>query len=516
MIKKKRIASFFLALILLSALFFGFSKQTIALKKTAYVSTSSEPYNGRVFYEIFVRAFNDSNHDGIGDLKGVTEKLDYLKAMGIKGIWLMPINPSPSYHGYDVSDYYSINRDYGTMDDFKELIKEAHKRDIKVEMDMVINHTSTENPWFKEASTNKDSKYRNYYIWTNDKKVASESSPINSQPWTPLSDEYYYSLFWSGMPDLNYDNKDVRDEMKNIAKYYLDMGVDGFRLDAAMWIYTNDDNKNIAWWKEYSDYIKSINKNAVLVGEVWQSASKLIAPYYKSLDSCFNFPLADSIVTGVQSGSISNVISTANYAYDKYKAVNKNFIDSPFLSNHDMNRSMNAFQSVDLAKHAAAILLTLPGTPYVYYGEETGMMGIKPDERIRQPFIWDNKDKSKNSSWESSDNNLNKVAVNVQEKDKNSLLNFYKTLINLRNNNNALKWGDFKAIDTENNGVAAYKRIYKNEQVYIYINVSKNKTKESIDLKQAKVLYSNIKTAKNLSFAGKVSLSANQILILGK
>lgn len=516
MTKKRKIASLFLVLILLSTLFFWVSGQTVAQNKTVSLSATNEIYNGRIFYEIFVRAFNDSNNDGIGDLKGVTEKLDYLKALGVRGIWLMPINTSPSYHGYDISDYYNINPDYGTMDDFKELIKEAHKRDIKVEMDMVINHTSTENAWFKEASTNKNSKYRNYYIWTNDKKVAAETSPISSEPWTALGNEYYYSLFWSGMPDLNYDNKDVRDEMKKVAKYYLDMGVDGFRLDAAMWIYTNDDNKNIAWWKEYQDYIKSINKNAVLVGEVWQDASKLIAPYYKSLTSCFDFPLADSIITGVQSGTVSGVIATANNAYEKYKAVDKNFIDSPFLTNHDMNRSMNTFQNVDLAKHAAAILLTLPGTPYIYYGEETGMMGYKPDERIRQPFIWDNKDKSKNSSWESSDNLLNKVAVNVQEKDKNSLLNFYKTLINLRNKSNALRLGEFKAIDTESNGVAAYKRIYKNEQVYVYINVNKETDKEKIDLKQAKVLYSNIKTANSLTFSGKVSLGSYQILILQK
>lgn len=513
---KKRSISLLLALILISALFFGFSKQTLALKKTTNISTINEPYNGRVFYEIFVRAFNDSNNDGIGDLKGVTQKLDYLKSLGIKGIWLMPINSSPSYHGYDVSDYYSINKDYGTLEDFKELIKEAHRRDIKVEMDMVINHTSTENPWFIAASTNKDDKYRNYYVWTSDKKVAAENSPISTQPWTELGGEYYYSLFWSGMPDLNYDNRDVRDEMKKIGKYYIDMGVDGFRLDAAMWIYTNGEDKNLAWWKEFRDYIKSINKNAVLVGEVWQSAPKLIAPYYKVLDSCFNFPLAESIVMGVQSGTISSVMSNTNYAYEKFKAVNKSFIDSPFLTNHDMNRSMNTLQNVDLAKSAVAILMTLPGTPYIYYGEETGMMGNKPDEQIRQPFIWDNKNKAKNSSWEVSDNDLNRVAVSVQEKDKNSLLNFYKNIINLRNNNNALKLGSFNLINTENNEVAAYRRSYKNDQVYVYINVSKNIVKENIDIKSAKVLYSNVKTAKVINFKGKISLSANQILILEK
>ena len=175
--RTKNIALIFLVIAIINAIFFGCFKQTVA---------QQEVYNGRVFYEIFVRAFNDSNHDGIGDLKGVTEKLDYLKDLGIKGIWLMPINESPSYHGYDVTDYYKINSDYGTLDDYKEPIKEAHKRDIKIEMDMVINHTSTENEWFKAASTDKDSKYRNYYQWSSDPNVATEGSPISANPWTPL------------------------------------------------------------------------------------------------------------------------------------------------------------------------------------------------------------------------------------------------------------------------------------------------------------------------------------------
>lgn len=503
---KKRIFILFLIVAIASTIFFGCSKQTVA---------HDENYNGRVFYEIFVRAFNDSNKDGIGDLKGVTEKLDYLKGLGIKGIWLMPINESPSYHGYDVSDYYKINPDYGTVEDFKELIKEAHKRDIKVEMDMVINHTSTENEWFKEASADPNSKYRDYYIWTKDGEKAKETSAISAAPWTPLGDSYYYSLFWSGMPDLNYDNKAVRDEMKKVAKYYLDMDVDGFRLDAAKWIY-NEDGKNIDWWQEYNKYVKSIKKDAVLVGEVWDNNSNVVAPYYKALDSCFNFSMADALVKGISNGAISNFMFSANFAYESYKKENKNFIDSPFLSNHDMNRAMDSFQNIDEAKQAAAILLTLPGAPYVYYGEETGMTGIKPDEQIRQPFIWDNKDITKNTSWEKSDNDINKVAVSVQQKDKNSLLNFYKTLINLRNNNSALKLGGFKDLKAKNDTVVAYKRSYKGEEVYIYVNAGNKKVEEKIDFSKSKVLYSNKSHKETLKNDGKIKLDSNEILIIQK
>ena len=501
---KTRIFTLFLIVAMLSTIFFGCSKQTVA---------QNEAYNGRVFYEIFVRAFNDSNKDGIGDLKGVTQKLDYLKDLGIKGIWLMPINDSPSYHGYDISDYYKINPDYGTMEDFKELIKEAHKRDIKVEMDMVINHTSIENQWFKEAAADPNSKYRNYFIWTKDSEKAKETSAISAQPWTPLGDAYYYSIFWSGMPDLNYDNKEVRDEMKKVAKYYLDMDVDGFRLDAARWIYL-ENNKNVDWWQEYSKYVKSIKKDAVLVGEVWDNNSQVVAPYYKALDSCFNFSLADSLVKGISNGSVSNILGAANYSYDCYKDEKKNFIDSPFLTNHDMNRAMDSFQDIEAAKEAAAVLLTLPGAPYVYYGEETGMTGSKPDEQIRQPFIWDNKDTSKNTSWEKSDNDLDKVAVSVQEKDKKSLLNTYKTIINLRNDTSALKLGDYKDLEAQSDGVMAYKRSYKGQEVYIYVNVGKEKATEKTDLKKAKVLYSNKSETGTIKCNGKISLEPYQILIL--
>lgn len=502
---RKRSIVYVLVICLVCSVFFGCNRQTFAQK---------EDYKGRVFYEIFVRAFNDSNGDGIGDLKGVTQKLDYLKNMGIKGIWLMPINSSPSYHGYDVSDYYSINKDYGTMEDFKQLIKEAHKRGIMVIMDLVINHTSTENSWFREASQDKNSKYRNYYLWSSDSNVENETSPISSQPWTKLGNEYYYSLFWSGMPDLNYDDKDVRDEVKKIAKTYLDDGVDGFRLDAAKWIY-NETDKNTAWWQEFNSYIKSINKNAVLVGEVWDNQNEIIN-YEGYLDSCFDFPAADLIMNSVASSSMSGLGSGLQNIFDAYTSKNSSYVTSPFLTNHDMDRVMSKLNDTEQAKGAAAVLLTLPGTPYIYYGEETGMTGAKPDEQIRQPFVWDNKDKSKNSSWEPIQNDIDKIAVSVQEKDKNSLLNFYKTLIALRNNSDALKYGDFKAVAVENNSVGAYKREYKGKTVYVYINMDKNSAVENTDISSAKVLYSNKRTDKKVKFSGKIELKPMEIMLLEK
>lgn len=485
---------------------------------TAKMVNQEKNYEGRVFYEIFVRSFNDSNGDGIGDLNGITQKLDYLsKDLGITGIWLMPINTSPSYHGYDITDYYSINKDYGTMDDFKKLIGEAHKRGIKVIMDLVINHTSIEHPWFKEASINKNSEYRNYYIWADKNTDINQLSAMGTQMWRQLGDDYYNAVFWEGMPDLNYDNKDVRNEMKKVAKYYLGMGVDGFRLDAAMHIYDGDHNKNTAWWKEFNDYVKSQNKDAVLVGEVW-SDTETIGKYLTSLDSAFNFPLAQDIINSVSSGSMGILSDQIKAIYDSYAGKNSSYLDSPFLTNHDQNRVMSQLNDVNKAKEAAAILLTLPGTPYIYYGEELGMTGQGRDENKREPLIWDNKDTSKNTSWEpviSGDPET--AAVNIEINDKNSLLNFYKAMISLRNKNNVLKYGNYQTFITENFNVLAYKRVQDKKVVYVYINAAEDNEKENMEIGSGKVLYSNRRSDKKVKAKnGQIELKPNEILILEK
>lgn len=508
---KKKTISLAVIIVLMSTLFFGCNIQTIAQNG----SNQKEAYNGRVFYEIFVRAFNDSNGDGKGDLKGVTEKLDYLsKDLGVSGIWLMPINSSPSYHGYDVTDYYNVNSDYGTLEDLKELLEEAHKRNIKVVMDLVINHSGKGHPWFKEAAANKNSKYRNYYLWADNNTDVTEGSSLSAQPWVPIGEDHYYALFWEGMPDLNFDNKEVREEMKKVAKFYLDMGIDGFRLDAAMHIYKETD-KNLQWWKEFSDYVKGENKDAVLVGEVWDK-TQTISQYMGTFDSNFNFPVGEAILSMASTGSVGNADFTIINAYEQYAAKTPRFIDSPFLTNHDQNRVMSVLNDVEKAKKAATILLTLPGTPYIYYGEETGMTGMKPDERIREPFIWDEKDRSKNTTWIDSTNEADKIAVNVQIKDKDSLLNHYKNIIAVRNNSDALKYGNFELIDTVSSNIFAFKRTLKDRSVYVYINLGNENLKEKIDISKAKVLYSNKKKDKSLSLKGELELKGDEILILEK
>lgn len=505
----KRIFSLILTIFISASLFFGCGTQPVA--------QNTKGYNGRVFYEVFVRAFNDSNGDGVGDLKGLTEKLDYLKDMGIEGLWLMPINKSPSYHGYDVIDYYSINEDYGTMEDFKNLLEEAHKRGIMVIMDMVINHTSSQNPWFVEASSKEDSKYRDWYLWTKDESKAMESSPMGAaNPWVRNNgkDEYYYALFWSGMPDLNFDNAEVKDEMKKIAKYYLDMGVDGFRVDAAKWIY-NDTESNLKWWKEYNDYVKSINSKAVLVGEVWDNIFAM-SPYQKVLDSFFDFSSGEEIIKSVKDSSFDTLASNLKDNYELLTEENKEFVSAPFLTNHDQNRVMSLLMDEQKLKEAAAIYLTLPGTPYVYYGEEIAMTGEKPDERIREPFIWDSKDESKNTKWIDSTNDKEKAAYDIQKGNKESIYNFYKDIINIRKNNDVLKYGDIQALENSESKIFVMGRKYQKELAFVIINSQDSEASVKLQEGSYKVLYSSARKDKKVKSKGILNLNPQEILIIKK
>jgi glycosidase len=485
-----------------------------------------EGYEERVFYEVFVRSFNDSNGDGVGDLKGLTQKLDYLKDLGIKGMWLMPINASPSYHGYDVTNYYEINPQYGTMEDYQELIREAHKRDMLVVMDLVLNHTSAYHPWFIASKTDKESKYRGYYLWADEKTDKKEISSINTKPWIKLkslSNEYYYAIFAGNMPDLNYDNTEVRQQAKDIAKFYLNMGVDGFRLDAAKHIYDNDNTKSADWWKEFNDYVKNENKNALLIGEVWDKP-EVVKEYMKGLDTCFNFEASEIILKSLFKNDISRLSTDIKSIYDGFKSIDKNYKDSIFLSNHDTARAMSRVQDVERftdnpterAKRAAAILLTLPGTPYIYYGEETGMRGNKPDEQIREPFIWDNKDKKKNTSWQTSINHPDNIAVSVLTNKPDSIWSFYKNLIALRNGSKILKFGSLEVVEAGSSNVLAYKRVYEDKEVYVLVNGNSDQIQEKLALKDVKILYSNKRDDKQLNINGLLQLKGEEILIIEK
>lgn len=404
-----------------------------------------------VHYELFVRAFCDSNGDGIGDLNGVTSKLDYLQDLGISAIWLMPVNPSPSYHKYDVVDYYGIDPDYGTMDDFRRLIREAHRRNIRVIMDFVINHTSRQHPWFREAIKSKDNPYHDWYVWMSPediealniatREITADSGEKN--PWHSVRGasykEKYYALFWSGMPDLNYDNPEVRREIYKAGKFWLtDVGVDGFRLDAARHIYPDwEEPKNHAFWEEFRQEMESVRPDVYLVGEVWTRPER-IAPYFRGLKANFNFDLRlilEEIIRNEE--DTEEAIAFLHEAHCAFRQVNPQFIDALILSNHDQDRIGSLLKgNLNHLKVAANLLLTLPGLPYLYYGEEIGMLGLKPDENIREPFVWDvGKQDPHRARWRKARYSTSRTVVPLarQESDPNSLFSHYKRLIHFRN-----------------------------------------------------------------------------------
>lgn len=443
------------------------------------------PWPGTVNYEIFVQSFADSNGDGIGDLNGVTGKLDYLHDLGIKGIWLMPIHPSPSYHKYDVVDYRGIHSEYGTMDDFRNLLAEAHKRDIKVIIDMVINHTGVDHPWFQEAKKSPDNEYRNYYVWAKKdsiagqiakKKTTLDSDNITQWHDVPGQEESYYGFFWGGMPDLNYDNPVVKQEIFDICKWWLEeIGVDGFRLDAARHIFPDDrPEANWQFWQEFRAEMEKVKPNVFLVGEVWTPAEEA-APYFKGLHALFNFDLGYAITNTVNRGTAGNLLQQYGEIQEVYQQNQPDYIDATFLTNHDQNRILNELGGeLSKAKLAAAILLTLPGTPFIYYGEEIGMLGKKPDEYIREPFLWNIQDEDPiRTSWMSPTYSTNVTIRSLAQQINNSssLYNYYKSLINFRNQNKEIGMGRLVPVTGLPENILAYYRIYQEDSTLVIHNL---------------------------------------------
>lgn len=459
-----------------------------------------------ITYEIFVQSFADSNGDGIGDIKGMTSKLDYLQNLGVEGIWLMPMNPSPSYHKYDVSDYYDIHPDYGTLDDFKNFVKEAHKRNIKVVMDMVLNHCGRTNKWFQEALKDPNSKYWDYFVWTHkdDPQTKAEGKIIsgdssNRRRWVKVdgSDYLYYAYFGGSMPDLNYDNPKLRQEVFQVGKFWLgEVGIDGFRLDAARHIFPDeraaDSHK---WWEYFLQEMKTVNKDVYIVGEVWAPA-EVVGPYLKGIPALFNFDMGGEIIKAINEENGSQLVSKHKKIEDFYASVNPDYVDATFLTNHDQNRVMSSVNgNSDKEKMAVALLLTLPGSPYLYYGEEIGMPGKKPDQFIREPFLWDSKAKDQfRATWIQPRNSTDSTVVPAAAQliDKNSLFNYYKKFIQLRNKSYALTYGKLIPADLSNSpSVCAFIRSDENESLLVVHNLSKENQTISLpsDLQDYKVQY---------------------------
>lgn len=492
------------------------------------VETSAKGWwNTSTFYEIFVRSFKDSNGDGIGDFKGITSQLDYLNDgdpkthsdLGITGIWLMPIMPSPSYHGYDVVDYMTVNQQYGSMADFKELVQECHKRGIRVIIDLVVNHTSSSNPWFQQAKAGNKG-FENWYVWSD--KLPNEDGPWGQNVWHKASNgRYYYGVFTADMPDLNYRNPMVTQMMEMITRHWLeDVQVDGFRVDAARYLYEDgvskqDTKDTILWFQNWRNFLKPINPEAFVVGEVWAETyiqKKYLNP--KGMDSLFMFDLAEDIKGAIYSPDPSRI----NKGYQTAIDAMPDYGFSTFLSNHDQERVSNLYGGDDgKSKQAAFVYLTGPGIPFVYYGEEIGMLGAKPDLNIRKPMQWTG-DKTAGFTtgdpWTEVNKDVPERNVARQAEDPDSLLSWYRELIAIRNEHPVLATAPYLSFTSNCKTLYATLRTDGEDTLLTLLNIGgkeQNNCKISIEKSplsgdyQATTIWGKSEI-KNLSFGANGSL----------
>ena len=443
-----------------------------------------------VFYEVFVRSFADSTEgplagDGVGDLRGLIERLDYLNDgdpdttddLGVDALWLMPVCQSPSYHGYDTTDYRRINDEYGTNEDFKALVAACHERGVKVIIDMVLNHCSQDHPWFV-SSTVPGSGAHDWFVWSDEKP--DWKGPWGQDVWhaSPAGDgSYYYGLFWSGMPDLNYRSESLTEETFDMLRFWLeDLGVDGFRLDAIRHLIEEgkvqeNTPATHAWLRRMFDFIKSVNPEAMTVGEVWASSDDVSRYVGDQMDLAFEFDLCYAIVEGLRRGEAWPIAERMK----KIRSLYPLGMYATFLRNHDQPRTLHELGGDRAAARlAATIQFCMPGVPFVYYGEEIGMSADKPDEQIRTPMQWSGGAHAGFSTaepWEEPRDDYAEVNVAAETDDPGSLLSHYREMIALRHEHPALRIGTFTNIETSKPGLLAFVREYEGEKLLCLFNL---------------------------------------------
>jgi glycosidase len=441
-------------------------------------------WNDTVFYEIFVRSFHDSDGDGIGDLQGIIQKLDHLNDgdpttgddLGIGGIWLMPINDSPSYHGYDTTDYRAIDPDYGTLADLQQLLDACHARGIRVIVDYVMNHCSTQHPWFQAAAAG-DPAWRDWFRWS--PFDPGQTGPWGQDVWHWHASGWYYGLFWGGMPDLNYDHPPVRQEMFETAAWWLqDVGVDGFRLDAVLYIHEDGDQlqntaQTFQFWQDFGAHVRAVAPDALTVGEAWTNTATVVQYVTEGrLDLAFEFDLAGAILGAVNDADTGWLGAKAAQVHGQYPYLQV----ATFLTNHDQDRVMTVLgEDAGRARVATGILMTLPGVPFVYYGEEIGMTGAGAHENIRTPMQWTGEPQAgftTGTPWHPVNGDFAVKNVAAQDADPGSLLNWYRRLIAARNASPALRRGTHHALEGAPSPVLAFVRAFEQERLLVVANTA--------------------------------------------
>ena len=492
-----------------------------------YVSTGDD---NRVFYEIFVGSFSDSNGDGIGDLRGIINRLDYLndgdpksgKSLGVEGIWLTPIFESPSYHKYNTTDYLKIDPQFGTMDDLKELIEQCHKRGIRIILDFVINHTSRSCEWFQkfaEAHKNNDTKdpYYGFYSYA---RTSADKIPGNTYSLIPGSTHLVECNFDYDMPELDFGNTFVRDTILDIAKYYLDMGIDGFRFDAAKYIYFGDNIRSVNFWRAFLYEMKQIKPDVYTVAEVWESDN--VTDRYFEVVNCFNFSMSQQtgLVTDVaRGGNVNRLTSYVESYYKKIREKNSYSFMVPFIANHDTDRAAGYLTAESGNMQIAANLYILgPGSPFIYYGEELGMRGSRgaanTDANRRLAMVWGDGDtiKDPEGTTYDPDNQIQEGAAQQKGLD-NSLLTYYKKLLMVRAANPEIARGEYKALNLSGTKVGGFTSTWEGKTVCVLHNTLDEA--ETIDLSTV----SGAESFKKLSAVigmGDAKLEGSVLTISGK
>lgn len=483
-----------------------------------------------VFYQIWPRSFYDTNADGHGDFNGMTAKLPYLQDLGVTALWLTPMFEAPSYHGYDFTEFYQVESDYGSMAEFEHFIQQADKHGMKVILDLVINHISSEHDWFKRSAAG-EAPYKDYFVWRDDMPAAGSgwghAWSNNDKPdavwhYNDSRKAYYYAAFGASQPDLNLRHPDVIAEMKKMAKFWLDKGVAGFRLDAVRFAMEGgpdaqaDTEETIAYWQDFNQYVKSVNPEAYLVGEAWTDIP-VAARYYgggKGLDQGFDFEVGYKILGLLKPGASgeaqfgtmdSNAQKTADVAVLQQNVQQR--IDSaaplsffaPFLTNHDQERLAYQLAAHDAkAKQAAAMLFSSPGTPYIYYGEEIGLTqgGTGHDVYKRAPMLWDNSPQAgftqSETSWVEQQDlfgahfsnwypaflaaQLEQAdrSVSAQQTQPDSVWNLYKLLIAQKKQRPELTTQGSYAVTQLDNGVVQIAREHNGSKTLFVLNLSNN------------------------------------------
>lgn len=438
--------------------------------------------NYRVFYQIFVGSFSDSNNDGIGDLRGIINRFDYLndgnmnstKSLGVQGIWLSPIFKSPTYHKYDVADYYQIDPKFGTMADLEELIELCHSRNVKLILDLVLNHTSSQHQYFKDfvkahQQNDKSHPYYDYYSYGSLEDLKGKTAIR-----IPNTDHFYEGNFSPDMPEPNFDIPKVREDAVNLAKFYLDKGIDGFRFDAIKYIYYGDTQKSVDFWDWYMTELKKIKSDIYCVGECWSADLEILQ--YNSALNCFAFQMSGgegAIANGAKgNGSINSYIGYVDSFLDSLAKSNSESMFIPFFSNHDQDRSAG-YPSYTNKQMAANLYILCSGSPFIYYGEELGMRGSRgsanTDANRRLAMLWGDGDTVKDPEGSTYANQIKDTVV-MQDEDESSLLNHYRKLISIRIRHPEIARGSYTALSFSQEKFGGFKVDYNGSTLFILHN----------------------------------------------